>query len=67
VGVSAPVLNACPCCGGLATYRFIEGRDLENAGACYAECAACGLSTKLWFPLGDDVFPLIAEAWNRRA
>lgn len=50
----APMLKACPCCGGAAV---IAG----TAQACYAKCTVCGLRTdeNAW---QDNA----AKVWNRR-
>ncbi len=60
-------LLPCPCCGGAALFKRADNfEDTPNAGGMYAEFSQCGLATRLWFPIMDDVKTEIAEAWNAR-
>ncbi len=61
-------LLPCPCCDGVARFdRVPDDEDDQNSGGEYVECGSCGLTTSLRFACGDEVRPLLAEAWNRRA
>jgi hypothetical protein len=46
--------------------RVPDDEDDQNSGDEYVECGSCGLTTSLRFACGDEVRPLLAEAWNRR-
>jgi hypothetical protein len=60
-------LLPCPCCDGVARFdRVPDDEDDQNSGGEYVECGSCGLTTSLRFACGDEVRPLLAEAWNRR-
>lgn len=60
------ILLPCPIpsCRGDACYVYIEKG--ENAGGECIECGKCGLTTRVWFPLEDDVQELVIDAWNNR-
>lgn len=60
-------LKRCPCCGSAAEFRCVPGGGDENSGGEFIECIECGLTTPLLFPCMEDVKPLLAEKWNRRA
>src|SRR3990167_4332103 len=63
-----------PCrCGGKARFQVVKGDAYHdvNVGGHYIDCEGCGLSTKLVFPLKDDVSRELAkrelaEKWNKR-
>lgn len=61
-------LAACPFCGGPAEYRTVPIVDDEdpNRGGEYAACSRCDASTRLWFPIKEDVRRQVIEAWNQR-
>lgn len=68
--MSRPELLPCPFCGSRPRWHLIDPEPGDpNAGARYVQCSdpTCGVSTKLWFPIMEDVFPHIAAAWNRRS
>lgn len=54
-------LKPCPFCGGEAK---IIG-PVQEGGYC-VECPQCLASSKLMYPLMDDVSELLTEAWNTR-
>jgi hypothetical protein len=43
-----------------------DREDDPNFGGRYVQCDACYASTRLIFPVKDDVDHELAEAWNRR-
>ena len=57
-------LNPCPFCGGKAS--IIEVEEPSNLGGYVVQCADCEASTRVWFPIKDDVTRILTEAWNRR-
>lgn len=56
-------LEPCPFCGSQAEMQT------DGDSGYWIECtnAACGSSTNIRIALMDDVKPLVAEQWNRRA
>lgn len=63
-------LLPCPCCGSKAEFKVVPYTDdvSENEGGHYVECtnSQCGVTTRLVFPLKDDVQHELTEVWNRR-
>jgi Lar family restriction alleviation protein len=62
---NADDLRPCPFCGGDA--RFYEVEEASNRGGYVVGCKECECSTRVWFPVKDDVRPILRDAWNRRA
>ena len=63
-----PHLLPCPFCAREARFEKVSHDPFDNNyGGEYVECSNCGASTKLWFPLKEDVKRQLLEAWNRRA
>jgi hypothetical protein len=60
-------LEACPFCGGDAAFLRLDDAEAKDFGGEVVQCLACHASTALRFPCMEDVKPLLAEAWNRRA
>lgn len=63
-------LSPCPFCGGEARFgQSSPTEDNDYAGAEYIECinARCFATTACMFPCMQDVKPLLAERWNKRA
>lgn len=63
-------LLPCPCCGSEARFEKVQHEILDpNFGAEYVECSnrLCGVTTRLVFPVKDDVRRELAEVWNRRS
>lgn len=65
-------LLPCPFCGEFAEFGQIADDCMPphpDQGGHFIQCTnnACGSSTNLRFPCGDDPDPLLAEQWNRRA
>lgn len=58
-------LLPCPFCGGEAQFGNVEGGF--NDGGQYISCMACDVSTRLYFPLKEDVRVTLIHDWNRRA
>jgi hypothetical protein len=62
-------LLPCPCCGAPAHFFKIDdtdSRDHGGEGICCGRSDLC-LTTGLMFACGEDVKPMLAETWNRRA
>ncbi len=59
---TADLLN-CPFCGATAIF------GIATLGGEYVECSSnvCGASSVLMFATMEDVKPILAEKWNRRA
>ena len=57
-------LLPCPFCGTSPLFRRVE--DGDQIGGEYIECPQCFASSKLMFPLKDDVRGNLADAWNAR-
>jgi hypothetical protein len=65
----SPKLLPCPCCGSSAEFKVVDDLPNINHGGQFVECsnvARCGVTTRLIFPLKDDVSRELAEVWNRR-
>lgn len=60
-------LLPCPCCSGRAYFCRVNEEADRNFAAEYIECASCGLTTNLVFPLKGDVQRELIERWNRRS
>jgi Lar family restriction alleviation protein len=58
-------LKPCPFCGFEA--RIIEVEETDNRGGFVVCCTGCEASTKVWFPLKDDVTQILRDEWNKRA
>jgi hypothetical protein len=62
-------LKSCPFCGGRALF-YIAGTDDDkhdaNFGGRYIACEKCDASTRLIFPLKDEVDSQLRELWNAR-
>jgi Restriction alleviation protein Lar len=59
-------LMPCPFCRGEAEFVLIENEADPCFGGVVASCLDCGASSRVFFPLKDDVKPLLMEAWNKR-
>ena len=61
-------LLPCAHCGSPATFMTVE-RESINQGGEYIDCTnkECGATSVLMFATGEDVKPLLAERWNKRA
>ena len=60
-----PHLEACPFCGGQAA--IVEVTEPSNVGGYVVQCNDCEASTRVWFPIKDDVTGILHDAWNKRA
>lgn len=64
-------LKPCPFCGGDALYGIVgvdsATDDDPNFGGRYIRCEGCDTSTRLMFPLKDDVDGQLRELWNARS
>jgi Lar family restriction alleviation protein len=60
-------LKPCPFCGGAAEFVRIDDEEDPHFGGVVAACLTCGATSKVYFPLKDDVKHLLMEAWNKRA
>jgi Lar family restriction alleviation protein len=58
-------LKPCPFCGFEA--RIIEVEETDNRGGFVVCCTGCEASTKVWFPIKDDVTQILRDEWNKRA
>jgi Lar family restriction alleviation protein len=58
-------LKPCPFCGCEA--RIVEVEETDNRGGFVVCCTGCEASTKVWFPLKDDVRQILRDEWNQRA
>lgn len=58
------LLKRCPFCGGKAA--IIEVEETDNRGGFVVQCGSCECSTRVWFPIKDDVKRILADAWNQR-
>ena len=63
-------LKPCPFCGGRALFGIVgvdSGHaDDQNFGGRYIACESCECSTRLIFPIMDDVDAQLRELWNAR-
>lgn len=61
-------LLPCAHCGSPATFMKVERESISQGGE-YIDCTnkGCGATSVLMFATGEDVKPLLAERWNRRA
>lgn len=60
-------LKPCPFCGGKSEFIRIDDDNDPCFGGVVVSCLGCGASSKVYFPLKEDVKPLLLEQWNRRA
>jgi Lar family restriction alleviation protein len=57
-------LKPCPFCGARA--EIVAVQETDNVGGFVAYCTGCEASTKVWFPIKDDVTRILRDAWNKR-
>lgn len=57
-------LKPCPFCGGEASIIAVE--EESNAGGYVVMCSGCECSTRVWFPIKDDVRGILRSEWNKR-
>ena len=57
-------LKDCPCCGGRAYIVKMTSLDPDSHGL-YVKCDFCGLRTREYFPMIDDLWSAL-HAWNKR-
>lgn len=57
-------LLPCPFCG--ASAEIIEVEETDNKGGFVVCCEGCEASTRVWFPIKDDVRRILRDEWNRR-
>lgn len=60
-------LLPCPFCGGEGEIGEVGNAYPLEEGSWFVACKSCRATSKLIFPVKEDVRGLVIEAWNTRA